>query len=86
MGIFTIKAVIRASHQIFGSWVEMGAWVNIMFRDPRDWFRNMIPRRRGNEAQMVYIIMYIDAWRRSGWYPHFRIRNKVGISDASNEM
>jgi hypothetical protein len=38
----------------------------------------------GSEAVIVYIIMYIPACNRSGWYPHPRIINRVGINEASN--
>lgn len=40
----------------------------------------------GNDAVTVYIIKYILAWRRSGWYPHNMIIIMVGINDASNQM
>lgn len=40
----------------------------------------------GKEAVIVYIIKYILAWIRSGWYPQIRIINKVGIRDASNQI
>ena len=35
---------------------------------------------------MVYIIIYILAWIRSGWYPHIIIIIIVGISEASKAM
>jgi hypothetical protein len=40
----------------------------------------------GSEAVIVYIIKYILAWSRSGWYPHVIIMSIVGIRDASNQM
>ena len=40
----------------------------------------------GSEAVIVYIIKYILAWSRSGWYPHVIIMSMVGIRDASNQM
>jgi len=43
-------------------------------------------RRRGREAVIVYIIMYIPACVRSGWYPHPRMRIRVGIRDISKKM
>lgn len=43
-------------------------------------------KRRGRDAVTVYIIRYILACRRSGWYPHARMRNKVGIKEASKKM
>jgi len=43
-------------------------------------------RRSGREAVIVYSIIYIPAWVRSGWYPQPRIRIRVGISDASKKM
>lgn len=43
-------------------------------------------RRSGREAVTVYKIKYILAWSRSGWYPHPRIRSRVGIREASKKM
>jgi hypothetical protein len=40
----------------------------------------------GNDAVTVYIIKYILAWTRSGWYPHIIIIIIVGIRDASNQI
>jgi hypothetical protein len=40
----------------------------------------------GKEAKIVYIIKYIPACKRSGWYPHNRMMSKVGIKEASNQM
>jgi len=40
----------------------------------------------GKEAVIVYIIKYILACKRSGWYPHVIIITIVGINDASNQM
>lgn len=39
---------------------------------------------KGKEAEIVYSIKYIPACKRSGWYPHPRIRARVGIREASN--
>lgn len=41
---------------------------------------------KGREATVVYIIRYIPACRRSGWYPQSRISTRVGISEASNRI
>lgn len=38
----------------------------------------------GNDAVTVYIIRYMLAWIRSGWYPHIIIIIIVGTKDASN--
>jgi hypothetical protein len=46
----------------------------------------MIIKSNGSEAVTVYIIRYILAWSRSGWYPHSMISAIVGISDASNAI
>ena len=35
---------------------------------------------------MVYIIRYMPACSRSGWYPQTRIRRSVGIKEASNRI
>lgn len=40
----------------------------------------------GTEAMTVYIIMYILACIRSGWYPHIIIISIVGIKEASNAI
>jgi len=40
----------------------------------------------GKEAKMVYIIRYIPACNRSGWYPHNKMMSRVGIKEASNQM
>jgi len=40
--------------------------------------------RRGRDALIVYIIIYILAVFRSGWYPHIIIIKRIGISDSSN--
>lgn len=40
----------------------------------------------GRDAVIVYIIRYIFAWSRSGWYPHIIIITIVGIRDASNQI
>jgi hypothetical protein len=40
----------------------------------------------GSEAVIVYIIKYILACSRSGWYPHVIIISMVGMRDASNQM
>lgn len=40
----------------------------------------------GSDAIMVYIIMYILACTRSGWYPHSMMMIMVGIREASNKM
>jgi len=39
---------------------------------------------RGREPVIVYIIIYIPACIRSGWYPHPKIKNNVGIRENSN--
>lgn len=43
-------------------------------------------RSNGSDAVIVYIIMYIPACIRSGWYPQPRIKNRVGINETSNEI
>lgn len=40
----------------------------------------------GRDAVIVYIIKYIFACNRSGWYPHIIIITIVGIKDASNQI
>lgn len=40
----------------------------------------------GRDAVIVYIIRYILACNRSGWYPHDIIINIVGTRDASNQI
>jgi len=40
----------------------------------------------GSEAVIVYIIKYILACSRSGWYPQVIIIIIVGIRDASNQI
>jgi len=40
----------------------------------------------GRDAVIVYIIKYILACRRSGWYPHVIMITMVGIREASNQM
>lgn len=40
----------------------------------------------GSEAVIVYIIKYILACKRSGWYPQFIIIIIVGIREASNQI
>lgn len=40
----------------------------------------------GREAEIVYIIKYMLAWTRSGWYPHVMIIIIVGIREASNQI
>jgi len=40
--------------------------------------------KNGSEAVTVYKIRYIEACSRSGWAPHIKIRNTVGIKAASN--
>lgn len=62
-----MKAVIRINHQIFGRLGFREECRSIMFKDSRDLFRNIMPKSRGSDAQMVYIIIYMDAWSRSGW-------------------
>jgi hypothetical protein len=43
-------------------------------------------RNIGKDAVTVYIIKYILACIRSGWYPHSIIMNIVGIREASNQI
>jgi hypothetical protein len=40
----------------------------------------------GSEAVIVYIIRYILACSRSGWYPQVIMIIIVGIRDASNQI
>jgi len=40
----------------------------------------------GKDAVIVYIIKYMPAWIRSGWYPQIEIISSVGINEASNQI
>lgn len=40
----------------------------------------------GKDAEIVYIIKYILACSRSGWYPQVIIITIVGIREASNQI
>jgi len=40
----------------------------------------------GRDAVIVYIIKYILAWSRSGWYPQVIMIIMVGIREASNQI
>jgi len=40
----------------------------------------------GKEAQIVYIIIYIPACIRSGWYPQNKIIKRVGTRVASKQI
>lgn len=57
--------------------------INIFVDRDHEW-RSINMRSIGNDAAIVYIIIYILACMRSGWYPHSIIIIIVGISDASN--
>lgn len=43
-----------------------------------------IPIKSGSDAMIVYNSKYIPACSRSGWFPDFVIRSKVGIKIISN--
>ena len=52
-----------------------------------EWFLRRMSKsliKNGSEAVTVYKIRYIEACSRSGWAPHIKIRNTVGIKAASN--
>ena len=84
----TRKAVIDRSHQILIILVEekkvqkgkmISKWNEVFHINERD-------KSKGREAVTVYIIKYIPACRRSGWYPHPKISKRVGIKEASKKI
>lgn len=86
IGIFTRNAMIVINHQ-----KDLRDWLVGITQKLRIINKDLLVlkiiirlKRRGRDAVTVYKIKYEDAWSRSGWAPHVRIRNNVGIKDASN--
>lgn len=84
-GVFTRKAKIVKNHQTSLVLVLNGniQLEMIIERCPDALKIRVRESRRGREAVTVYIMRYIPACIRSGWYPQPRIRRRVGIREAS---
>ena len=87
-GSFTRNAADSLSHMI-GLIISIGMNIihgmeNIKVEFKLNNF--IIINNRGRDAVTVYMIKYILACVRSGWYPHNMIRSIVGIREASNQM
>jgi len=84
IGSFTNIPINKINHIMFDL-ISVG--VNINIENIRDIelcciYINII--NIGRDAVIVYIIKYIPACIRSGWYPQYKIINSVGIREASN--
>jgi len=85
-GIFTMKAEIVINHHSGINLLFVTGGFHIMIEKDRwllVWYIHISLISSGKEAVIVYIIRYIPAWSRSGWYPHAIIRSIVGINEAS---
>lgn len=60
--------------------------INLITECPDDWIKIQNRISIGSDAVTVYMIKYILACTRSGWYPHTIIIIMVGINDASNQI
>lgn len=84
IGSFTKNPLIKRIEKIFDEYViVLGIYIIV----DRGFINKIINiSSMGSEAIIVYIIMYILACTRSGWYPHTIIIIIVGTKDASNQI
>jgi len=86
IGSFTSIPTIRRNHSRFED-IHDGTVVGMSINDEDVEFHiyiNII--NIGNDAVMVYIIKYIPACIRSGWYPQYMMIRSVGMREASNQI
>lgn len=82
-----MNAMIVVNHHIFLIVRDRGMLVlNIIDEEAFLLRINISLIRSGRDAVIVYIIRYMPAWIRSGWYPHPIIMISVGMRDSSNMM
>ena len=83
-GVFTRNGKMVKNHHKVMYFLGVIQFGKVVKRCP---FIFIIRRRENNsgrEVKIIYIIRYVPAWRRSGWYPQPKMRIKVGIREASN--
>lgn len=78
MGIFTKKAMMYIKVKFILKQIVEEYNILKLFLIIR------IPTRSGKEAVTVYKTKYIPAWSRSGWFPNFTIKIRVGTNTISN--
>lgn len=89
IGVLTKNALIKGIKSslvwdVIGSTVVL---INIVNERCRfDFINSVITKRSGKDAVTVQIIIYILACRRSGWYPHIKIKINVGINAISKKI